>query len=464
MDLTKEKAKLFHFVGIAGIGMSSIAEAMAKWGFRIQGSNDVMDDNIESLRELGIQVWIGHEGAHVEGADYVVFSSAVPEDNAELAEARRRGIPLIGRASMLNNVMATKKSISISGTHGKTTTTSFVGTMLDVAGMDPTIIDGGIMNRYHSHNRIGEGDWIVAEACEAFGNLKHLTSDIVVVTNIDPEHMEFYHTFDTLENYFREFIARIPEGGAFIGCADHPAVAKLAREFRGKKNVLTYGTIEADITARGISTDLAGAHFDARLADGKIIDNLHIPLYGTHNVINSLAAIAVAQFFGIGDEHVRNALAQFVGTKHRFSRVGEARGATIFDDYAHHPQEIASTLAMAKSIAGKGRVLAIFQPHRYTRLSMLFDDFLKCFGDADHVIALPVYAAGEDGAGMKTHRDLANAMREAGLKNVHAIEDFAEAAPIISQSARAGDIIVSMGAGSIKKMIYDLPALLESAK
>ena len=461
MDLAKEKSKLFHFVGIAGIGMSSIAETMAKWGFRVQGSNDVADDNIESLEKSGIKAWIGHAAAHIDGADHVVFSSAVPEDNVEISEAKRRGIPLIPRAEMLNNVMAMKKSIAICGTHGKTTTTSFIGTMLDIAGMDPTIIDGGIMNRYHSHNRIGTGDWIAVEACEAFGNLAHMSSDIVVVTNIDAEHMEFYKTFENLEENFRSFIGRMPPDGLFIGCADHPVVARLLAEFKGGKNTLSYGFGDADIVAKNIEIDIAGARFDVVSRDGKTIPGLRIPLYGTHNVSNALAAVAAAKFFGIPEEKIRAALAEFTGTKHRFTRVGEARGAVVFDDYAHHPKEIAATLAMAKQIAGHGRVIAIFQPHRYTRLTMLFDEFLKCFGDADHVIALPVYAAGEAPDGMKTHRDFAAAMRGTGFSNAIEADDFPAAARLVLPIARNGDIIVSMGAGSIKKSIYDLPALLK---
>ncbi|MDR2099068.1 MAG: UDP-N-acetylmuramate--L-alanine ligase [Rickettsiales bacterium] len=465
LDLkTMPRDKRFHFVGIGGIGMSAMAEAMHKWGFAVQGSNDVMNENIESLRLRGIRAFIQHDISNLDGADYAVFSSAVPPDNIEIAEAKRRGLPIIARAEMLDTLMGLKKSIAISGTHGKTTTTAFVGIMLDAAGFDPTIIDGGIINRYHSHNRIGGGEWIVAEACEAFGNLKHFNADIAVVTNIDAEHMEFYKTFDNLKNYFREFIARVPDDGLVVGYADHPAVAELLAEFKGRKNIAAYGLEAGDITARNIKFNAGGTTFDAEFAGGGVLAGLRIPLFGEHNALNALAAIAIARFLKIPDAKVKAAMLEFTGVKHRFSKVADTSGGIrIFDDYAHHPKEIETTLAMAREVAGKSKIFAILQPHRYSRLTNLFDGFARCFGAADRVIIMPVYGAGEPAEGMKNSDDLYSAMKAAGA-NVLKVGHFDEIAPIILADGKSGDMVVSLGAGSIKNLIYDLPAQMESAK
>ncbi|MBQ8660111.1 MAG: UDP-N-acetylmuramate--L-alanine ligase [Alphaproteobacteria bacterium] len=453
------RSKVFHFIGIDGIGMSSIAEVLFKTGFGVQGSNEVEGENMLALKNMGAKIFVGHNAKNIDGADYVVFSSAVPEHNVEMVEAKKRGLTIIERAEMLQYVFTLKKSIAVSGTHGKTTTTSFVGTMLDVAGMDATIIDGGIMNRYNSNAKVGNGDFIVAEACEAFGNIKHYTTDIAVITNIDAEHMEYYKTFDNLKNYFRNFISRVRS--LVVACADHPVALELAMEAKDKKTVLTYALDnKADVMAENITFDVNGAHFDIKFADGKVINDVSLPLFGRHNVLNTLASVAVAKYLGISDEKIKQAVSEFTGTKHRFTKVANVNGLTIFDDYGHHPKEIETTLAMARSIAKDKQIFAIFQPHRYSRLTDLFNDFLRCFKDADYVICMPVYAAGESDENMKNHCDFYETMQKIGGKKSFKINKFDEVSEIILSNAKSGAIIVSLGAGNIKHLIYTLPDLL----
>lgn len=459
------KSTVFHFVGADGIGMSSIAEVLFKLGFVVQGSNESDGENIESLKKLGAKVFIGHKASNISGADFVVFSSAVPDDNVEIIEAENNNIPIIERAIMLQAIMETKKSIAVSGTHGKTTTTSFIGTLLDVAGLSPVIINGGIITNYSSNNIVGNGEWVVAEACEAFGNLKHFTADIAVITNIDAEHMEFYNTFENLKNYFREFIERVPSDGLVVMCVDHPVVVELKQEFEGRKNIITYGfNTDADISAKNISFESDGGYFDVVYKNAMEIKSLHIPLFGKHNISNALAAVAVAKFLNIDNDKIINALLQFNGVKHRFSPVDNINGIRIFDDYAHHPKEVETTILMAKSIVGSGRIFSIFQPHRYSRLTDLFNDFVDAFKMSDCVICMPVFGAGESDEGMKNHIDFYNALLDSGFKNVFKINDFPEVAEIILSNAKSGDIIISMGAGDIKNMIYDLPKIIESKK
>lgn len=452
---------VFHFIGVDGIGMSSIAEVLFKLGFMVQGSNNVEGENMLSLQKLGAKVFVGHKAENIDGADFVVVSSAVPSDNVEIVEAKSKNLPIIERAEMLQAILSLKKSVAITGTHGKTTTTSFVGTMFDAIGLDATIIDGGIMNRYGSNNKVGSGDYIVAEVCEAFGNIKYHTADIAVITNVDAEHMEYYHTFDNLKNYFREFVARVPVDGLVIVCADHNVALELGQEVKSDKNVITYGFSEtADVQAKNVRFDVDGSHFDVKFKDGSEIKNLLLPLFGKHNVSNALVAIAIAKYLNASEEKIRLGLAEFIGTKHRFSRVGEVNGFAIFDDYAHHPKEIETTLAMAREIAKDNKIFAIFQPHRYSRLTDLFEDFAKCFDKADYVICMPVYGAGESETGFKNHSDFYEKLQSVGFKNSFKINRFEEVKEIILSNAKSGDIIVSFGAGSIKNMIYDLPDLL----
>lgn len=459
------KSFVFHFIGADGIGMSSIAEVLLKMGFVVQGSNEADGENLQHLSSLGAKIFIGHNAQNINGADAVVFSSAIPEDNVEMEEAKKQNLPIIERAEMLQYIMGMKKSIGISGTHGKTTTTSFVGTLLDVAGLNPTVVDGGIITNYSSSNLCGNGDWVVAETCEAFGNLKHFTADIAVITNIDAEHMEFYKTFENLKNYFREYIERIPDTGLAVMCADHPVVMELYNEFKDRKNIITYGfSKDADISAENIRFDIDGGYFDAVYKDGSRIENLHLPLFGKHNVLNSLVAIAVSKFLQIDEDKIRSAFSKFHGVKHRFSKVGNVNGIRIFDDYAHHPKEIETTLAMARDVVGNGKIMAIFQPHRYSRLSDLFDEFLKCFELADFVVCMPVFGAGESPDNMKNHIGFYENLLHQGKNGVFQISDFSEIVDIILSNLRSDDIIISFGAGDIKHMIYELPTLIESKK
>ena len=459
------KSSVIHFIGADGIGMSSIAEVLLKMGFAVQGSNEIDGENLEHLKILGAKVFVGHNAQNLNNVDIVVFSSAVPETNVEMIEAKRLNLPIIERAEMLQSVMALKKSVGVSGTHGKTTTTSFVGTLLQESGLNPTVIDGGIITHYNSSNLAGDGDWVVAETCEAFGNLKHFTADIAVITNIDAEHMEFYHTFENLKNYFREYIERVPATGLAVLCADHKVVMELKEEFEGQKNIITYGfSPDADIRAEKIKFDIDGGYFDAIYKDGSRLENLHIPLFGRHNILNCLVALAVAKFLNISEDKVRNSLLKFEGVKHRFSKVGKVNGITIFDDYAHHPKEIETTLTMARDVVGNGKIMAIFQPHRYSRLTDLFNDFLNCFEKADFVVCMPVFAAGESSLNMKNHSDFYNSLKQIKKDNVYQISDFTEITDIVLSNLKPDDIIISFGAGDIKHMIYELPKMIESKK
>ncbi len=453
---------VFHFVGIDGIGMSSIAEVLLKLGFKVQGSNEIDGENIKSLERYRAKVFIGHSEANIEGADIIVFSAAVPQDNVELVAARDRNLPIIERPVMLQSIMNLKKSVGVSGTHGKTTTTSFIGTLLDIAGKDPIIVDGGIMNYYNSHNRVGNGEFVVAEVCEAFGSLQYFSSDIAIITNIDAEHMEYYKTFENLEGYFKRFVDRVPEDGLVVACYDHDVALRVAMGEKDSKTVITYGfSKEADIYATNCSFDINGAYFDVHFKDGKLLEKLHIPIVGTHNILNSLAAVAVAKHLNINDEILREALKIFEGTKHRFTKVDEVDGIKIFDDYAHHPKEIEATLSMAKNIVGNGKIFTIFQPHRYSRLTDLFDEFFNAFNNADYVICMPVYAAGESEDDFKNHNDFYTEISKNDALKSFKINNFDEISQIILSNAKSGDIIVSLGAGSIKHTIYDLPLLLK---
>ena len=459
---TLSKSSVFHFIGADGIGMSSIAEILCKMGFVVQGSNNVDGENIEHLKSLGAKIFIGHNKDNVKNANFVVYSSAIPDDNVEMIYAKENNIPLIERAKMLQFIMDTRKSIGVSGTHGKTTTTSFIGTMLDIAGMKPTIIDGGIMTYYSSSNVLNDGDWVVAETCEAFGNLRHFSVDIAVITNIDPEHMEFYKTFDNLKNYFREYIQRVPDDGLVVLCADHDVVMDLKKEFESSKNIITYGIEnDADISAKNIRFDVDGGYFDLVYKSGEIFNNLHIPLFGKHNILNALASIAIAKFLKIDIETIKKALLCFNGAKHRFSKVAKINGISIFDDYAHHPKEIQTTINMAKTFVNDGRIFAIFQPHRFSRLTDLFEDFIKCFDEADFVICMPVFSAGESDIGMKNHIDFFNQLKNHKNDGVFMVSSFDEIPDIIIKNAKQNDIVVSFGAGDIKHLIYTLPNLMD---
>ena len=454
-----------HFVGIGGIGMSGIAEILHTQGYKVQGSDQVENANVQRLRAMGIEVMVGHRAENVEQAQVVVVSSAVKADNPEVMAARARFVPIVRRAEMLGELMRLKWAVAVGGTHGKTTTTSMVAAMLDAGGFDTTVVIGGIVNAYGTNARLGQGDWMVVEADESDGSFTKLPATIAVVTNIDPEHMEFYGSVEALHRAFEVFVENIPFYGVAVLCLDHPAVQSLIGRIRDRR-IITYGLApQADVRAINLATQGGGARFDVEVVDrvhgpSKTIKGFSLPMLGKHNVLNSLAAIAVAHEMGIADDIARKALRTFAGVKRRFTRIGEARGITVIDDYGHHPVEIAAVLQAARQ-ATQGKVFAVVQPHRYTRLANLFEDFCTCFNDADHVIVADVYAAGEAPIAGADRDSLVEGMRARGHRNVTALTDRLLLAPLISELASPGDLVVCLGAGNITAWAHALPDELE---
>ena len=450
-----------HFVGIGGIGMSGIAEVLHTLGYSVQGSDLGDGANMQRLRSLGIPVTVGHEAANLGDPQVVVVSSAVNCDNPEVVTARDRLIPVVRRAEMLGELMRLKWSIAVGGTHGKTTTTSLIAAMLDGAGLDPTVINGGIINAWGSNARLGTGDWLVAEADESDGTFLKLPAAVAVVTNIDPEHMEHYGTFDNLRHAFDAFIENIPFYGFATLCVDHPEVQAMIPRVSDRR-IITYGfSSQADVRGVNVQTSSGGTQFDVTITDRKngderTFEQFRLPMIGDHNVQNALAAVAIAWEMKIPDDKMRDAFAGFEGVKRRFTRTGEVDGITVIDDYGHHPVEITAVLKAARATA-RNRVIAVVQPHRYTRLRDLFEEFCTCFNDADAVIVAPVHAAGE--APIKgVHRDaLVEGLRHHGHRTVQALEAPKALAGLINELAENGDIIVCLGAGTITQWANSLP-------
>ena len=453
-----------HFVGIGGIGMSGIAEVLHNLGYRIQGSDLTNGANVRRLVDLGIPVAIGHDAGYLGAAEVVVTSSAVKSDNPEVVAARGRRIPVVRRAEMLAELMRLKWSLAIAGTHGKTTTTSMIGTLLEMAQLDPTVINGGIINAYGTNTRLGAGDWMVVEADESDGTFTRLPATIAIVTNIDPEHLDFYGSFDALRQAFETFVSNIPFYGFTVLCVDHPVVEGMIPRLSDRR-ALTYGfSPQADIRAVDVRLGRDGARFDVIVADtlsdrGRTIANLFLPMFGQHNVQNSLAAVAIAEGMGLGDEALRIALGSFRGVKRRFTKTGEWNGVTVIDDYGHHPVEIAAVLKAARAIV-EGRVIAVVQPHRFTRVSHLFDGFCTCFNDADIVLVADVYAAGETPIEGVTQEAVVGGLIERGHRNVRPLSGPDDLAPLVSELARPGDMVVCLGAGSITNWANSLPGEL----
>jgi UDP-N-acetylmuramate--alanine ligase len=450
-----------HFVGIGGIGMSGIAEVLHNLGYRVQGSDLADSANVRRLIDLGIPVSVGHEAENLGAAEVVVISSAVKPDNAEVIAARVRRIPVVRRAEMLGELMRLKWSLAIAGTHGKTTTTSMIGALLETAQLDPTVINGGIINAYGTNTRLGAGDWMVVEADESDGTFTRLPATIAVVTNIDPEHLDFYQSFDALRQAFEDFVGNIPFYGFAALCIDHPVVQQMIPKLSDRR-VLTYGfSPQADIRAVDVQLGRDGARYDIvvfdALADrGRMIADLFLPMFGRHNVQNSLAAAAVAEAMALSDDALRAALYNFKGVKRRFTRTGEWNGVTVIDDYGHHPVEIAAVLQAARAIVA-GKLIAVVQPHRYTRVSHLFDGFCTCFNDADVVLVADIYAAGEAPIEGVSRDALVAGLIEHGHRNVRPLADPDELAPMIRELARPGDMVVCLGAGSITGWANRLP-------
>lgn len=457
-----------HFIGIGGIGMSGIAEVLHTLGYTVQGSDMAANANVERLRGMGITIHVGHEAGHLGESQVVVVSTAVKADNPEVVAARQKLIPVVRRAEMLGELMRLKWSIAVGGTHGKTTTTSIVAALLDTAGLDPTVINGGIINAWGTNARLGNGDWMVAEADESDGTFLKLPATIAVVTNIDPEHLDHYGSFDNLRNAFDAFVENIPFYGFAALCLDHAEVQAMIPRVSDRR-LITYGlSPQADVRAINLEPTTDGTGFDVVLTDRKTgdersITGLLLPMVGQHNVQNALAAVAIAFEMGIDDEVISRALSNFEGVKRRFTKTGEVDGITVIDDYGHHPVEISAVLLAARQ-AAKGQVIAVVQPHRYSRLKDLFEDFCTCFNNADTVIVADVYAAGEaplDGINRDTFVD---GLRHHGHRSVEPLESPEQLAPLINDTARTGDLVVCLGAGNISAWANALPEQLQELR
>jgi UDP-N-acetylmuramate--alanine ligase len=461
---------VLHFVGIGGIGMSGIAEVLSNLGYQVQGSDLADNYVVERLRKAGIKVVIGaHKAENIAGAAVLVISSAVKNDNPEVVEARAMRIPVVRRAEMLAELMRLKATVSIAGTHGKTTTTSLISTLFMAGGKQPTVINGGIINAIGTNAVKGEGDWMVVEADESDGTFIRIPSTIAVVTNIDPEHLDHFGNFENLKAAFHQFIAQLPFYGFGVLCVDHPEVQALMAKIIDRR-VISYGTSpQADVRAVNIR-QIAGAQlFDVEITNRttgevKTLKDVKLPMYGMHNVRNALAALTVAREVGIEDAVIVKTLAEFAGVKRRFTKTGEVNGVTMIDDYGHHPVEIAATLSSARQAVEStgGKVIAVVQPHRYTRLHSLFTDFCTCFSDADTVIVSDVYTAGEEPIEGANRDALVEGIRAHGHKHVLALPSEKELAKMISEIARAGDFVICLGAGSISKWAGALPGELQA--
>jgi UDP-N-acetylmuramate--alanine ligase len=467
MKLPRELGPI-HFVGIGGIGMSGIAEVLINLGYEVQGSDASENANVKRLREKGAKVFIGHSADHLGNAEVVVVSTAIRRDNLELAGARERRIPVVRRAEMLAELMRLRQCVAVAGTHGKTTTTSMVATLLDAGGFDPTVVNGGIINAYGTNARVGEGEWMVVEADESDGTFLKLPADVAVVTNIDPEHLDHFKTFDAIKDAFRTLIENLPFYGFAVMCLDHPTVQELVGKIEDRR-VITYGeNPQADV--RLLDVDLAGGECkfnvlirDRKTASATYLEGLVLPMPGHHNALNATAAIAVAYELGMSGDAIRTALSQFGGVKRRFTRTGEWNGAQIFDDYGHHPVEIAAVLRAARA-STKGQVIAVVQPHRYSRLQTLFEPFSSCFNDADAVLVADVYAAGEKPIEGFDRDSLVAAIKAHGHRRALALNSPEDVPALVRDIAKPGDYIVFLGAGNITQWAYALQEQLKAGK
>ncbi|MEO0327556.1 MAG: UDP-N-acetylmuramate--L-alanine ligase [Pseudomonadota bacterium] len=463
-----EKIGLVHFVGIGGIGMSGIAEVLHNLGYDVQGSDQNDSANVKRLREKGITVHIGHRAENLGDAEVVVASSAIKADNPERVEARARNLPMVRRAEMLAELMRFRKSIAIGGTHGKTTTTSMVGTLLVAGGLDPTVINGGIINEYGTNARMGDGEWMVVEADESDGTFLRLPADIAVVTNIDPEHLDHYGDYEAVKKAFTQFVENVPFYGFGVMCLDHPEVQSQVSRITDRR-VVTYGeNPQAQVRFKDVTTSGAATLFEVERLNRKTgeveqIKDLVLPMPGLHNVSNATAAIAIALELDVAPEAIRKGLASFGGVRRRFTHTGSWNGVEVFDDYAHHPVEIKAVLSAARQ-ASSGRVIAIKQPHRYTRLESLFDDFCACFNEADTVLVAPVYPAGEKAIPGINSDTLAAGLRSGGHRNAIAIEGPQTIAKSVAEIAKPGDYVIFLGAGDVTQWAHALPDELAALK
>ena len=465
-----------HFVGIGGIGMSGIATLLLSLGYDVQGSDLAENGNVQRLRGQGVRIAIGHNQDNIRNKNgalpaAVVISTAVQDDNVELMAARAAKVPVVQRAEMLAELMRLKSAVAVAGTHGKTTTTSMIGQMLDHAGLDPTVVNGGIVNAYGSNTRFGQSDWMVVEADESDGSFIRLPATVAVVTNIDPEHMDHYGSFERVKQAYKRFVLNLPFHGYVLLCTDHPEVQTLAAQVSDRK-IITYGfNPQADIRAENIKMNAEGSTFDVIFAgwlseDGEeqTIKDIHLSMLGRHNVQNSLVSLGIAKEMGVSAGTMKTAMANFGGVKRRFTKTGEVQGITIIDDYAHHPVEIDAVLKTAReAVKDKGQVIAVMQPHRYSRLQDLYEEFCRCFNDADHVIVSDVHKAGEEPIEGINKEYLVTGLKSHGHRSVQALEKQEDLAHMLADIAQPGDYIILMGAGSITNWAHDLPDQLEVA-
>jgi UDP-N-acetylmuramate--alanine ligase len=453
-----------HFVGIGGIGMSGIAEVLLSYGYAVQGSDLKATRITDRLKSLGAVIFEGQRAENLTDAEVVVISSAIKPGNPELDAARLQGLPVVRRAEMLAELMRMKSNVAVAGTHGKTTTTTMVAALLDEGGIDPTVINGGIIHAYGSNARMGAGEWMVVEADESDGTFNRLPATIAIVTNIDPEHMEHWGTIERLRQGFDEFVSNIPFYGLAVCCTDHPEVQALVGRLTDRR-VVTFGfNAQADVRAVNLRFDMGIAHFDIHLqAEGAVIKDCTLPMPGDHNVSNALSAVAVGRHLGMSLEALKAGLAAFKGVNRRFTKVGEWNGVSIIDDYGHHPVEIAAVLRAARqSVGDGGRVIAVHQPHRYTRLASLFDDFCACFNDADVVGISEIFAAGETPIAGASRDDLVAGLIRHGHRHARAVTSQDDLDRLVREQARPGDIVVCLGAGTISAWANELPKRLNA--
>jgi UDP-N-acetylmuramate--alanine ligase len=465
MKLPREIGPI-HFVGIGGIGMSGIAVVLINLGYTVQGTDASDNANVKRLRDKGAKVFIGHKAEHIDGAEVLVVSSAIKRDNPELVAAREKRLPVVRRAEMLAELMRLKSCVAIAGTHGKTTTTSLVAALLDAGNLDPTVINGGIINAYGTNARVGLGDWMVVEADESDGTFLKLPADVAIVTNVDAEHLDHFKTFAAVQDAFRAFIENVPFYGFAVMCTDHPIVQRLVGRIEDRR-IVTYGeNPQADVRLTDLRNEGGRQTFTVlfRNRAGETvhaISDLTLPMPGRHNALNATSAVAVAHELKIPDDTIRTALAGFGGVKRRFTRAGEWNGVTIIDDYGHHPVEIAAVLKAARE-STKQQVIAVVQPHRYTRLQSLFEPFSTCFNDADAVIVAEVYPAGETPIKGIDRDHLVTAIRARGHRQVIPLPAQPELAGIVKGLAKPGDYVVCLGAGNITQWAYSLESELQA--
>jgi UDP-N-acetylmuramate--alanine ligase len=455
-----------HFVGIGGIGMSGIAEVLCNLGYTVQGSDASESANVVRLREKGAHVVVGHKAENVAGADVVVVSTAIKRDNPELMAARAQRIPVVRRAEMLAELMRLKSCVAIAGTHGKTTTTSMVAALIDAGGLDPTVINGGIINAYGTNARLGAGDWMVVEADESDGTFLKLPADVAIVTNVDPEHLDHFKTFDAVQEAFRSFVENVPFYGFAVMCIDHAVVQTIVGKIEDRR-IVTYGeNPQADARLVDLNPSGGGSSFKVVFRDRKTdatheIADIYLPMPGRHNALNATSAIAVAHELGLSDDVIRKAMAGFGGVKRRFTKTGEWNGITVIDDYGHHPVEIAAVLRAARE-STNGKVIAVVQPHRFTRLQSLFEEFCTCFNDADAVVVAEVYPAGEAQIEGIDRDHFVLGLRAHGHREVIPLADASALAGVVKGIAGSGDLVVCLGAGNITQWAYTLPGELKA--